>query len=1239
MSLPSPHRSTPRAVTHRRQGFALIITIVLMAFLVLLMVSMASLTRVETQIAFNQQQAEAARQNALTALNIAIGQLQAAAGPDQRVTARAEILDEDPATPALESVNQPYWTAAWTTGIASLDVPSNAGQRFTSTGETFPMTPEAKSAAASAKATAWMVSKPTVSTVLDARTYTGTTTGPTPDAVVLARQIGPAANNVTVPLVPISVRASQLPGFSSTDSTPTAIGAYAYWVADEGVKAKINLSPDTASGNPSAAAADRTQNQRHFLSPATFAAEQALDSSFRASFLASDPALLTRVLQPASTTFVTNSTFAKSTVGLPLSQVDITTYSNSVLTDVRNGGLKKDLTAALENQSQFTTLMSRYTSSSDGGGNKLWSIAGMTTQGTTLKLDGLRWPSLWFHYNIYKSSMPAFRSSPGALGTAPVGVGDPTVATPSVDPRIHVLAAGNRTFGMDAITARLLAFKLEIGISTVAVAGGYQLRLHYFPTLVLYNPYNVKLNTNATLQYVLQCNPFAVGVTNKIPDRLNGADRCTITRTSDSKVLLNTNLGGYDNPTFQLSDPQINAGNYWTVMYTNPADSSFEPGEVKIFGLGSTPAAPIDTALLTSSGSGSTQTPRIAAYTFIGSPGSGTQALTTSFASGNSQYVDVPLPASTTLAGGDTLEISINSRVRCNTFNFGVRGVSRWPDSSLSTNYTYPRDYPSQNNLTADNSIDLSGIWDSGASTVQSVIFSGTAASLDPAISGGGIQRIGAVIGRVKGRSPNNSTLAAPVQGGSGSIMNALDISYSSVFMDVDNRTGTTFTSANDLQRDPINTARSMWGQYDAGRSGGSSQFIMRELPLQPMVSLGQFMNMALSYNHATGSENHAQQNFSLYPVGGSLPSPAVTDLTTTSIIYSNSLVVNALNEGLNVDDQYLNNEALFDTFFFSTIPPDIATSALPPGTVTPTGWSGYDQNAVENGTALLNPRHRIARSSGGVAPAVADLRDLDRAAGGLFVDGAFNVNSTSIPAWRAVLASLRYASQPSNLHPWARITSALTAVPTVDDFTTGVRVLSDTQLDALAKAVVEQVKTRGPFLSMADFVNRRLVNGPLGQKGALHAAIEASGINTAALGSAGLGGVAPSFSYPAGYGGANYTTLPLANVPASTAEGAPGCITQADLLQALAPLLTVRSDTFTVRTYGEVRNPLTQQVVSRAWCEAVLQRLPEYVVTKTASASIGNDPSDIPTAGSINATFGRRFKTVSFRWLTPNDL
>ena len=55
-----------------RGGFALLITVTLLAFVVGLLLSLVTLTRVETVIAVNTQQAEQARQNARLALQLAV---------------------------------------------------------------------------------------------------------------------------------------------------------------------------------------------------------------------------------------------------------------------------------------------------------------------------------------------------------------------------------------------------------------------------------------------------------------------------------------------------------------------------------------------------------------------------------------------------------------------------------------------------------------------------------------------------------------------------------------------------------------------------------------------------------------------------------------------------------------------------------------------------------------------------------------------------------------------------------------------------------------------------------------------------------------------------------------------------------------------------------------------------------------------------------------------------------------
>ena len=101
----------------RSKGFALLITITLLAFLVLLLVSLASLTRVETQVASNNQDQAKARQNALMALNLALGELQKYTGPDQRTTARSDM----DATLANIPTRSGRWLGAYGRAVATAD--------------------------------------------------------------------------------------------------------------------------------------------------------------------------------------------------------------------------------------------------------------------------------------------------------------------------------------------------------------------------------------------------------------------------------------------------------------------------------------------------------------------------------------------------------------------------------------------------------------------------------------------------------------------------------------------------------------------------------------------------------------------------------------------------------------------------------------------------------------------------------------------------------------------------------------------------------------------------------------------------------------------------------------------------------------------------------------------------------------------------------------------------------------
>jgi hypothetical protein len=55
--------------------------------------------------------------------------------------------------------------------------------------------------------------------------------------------------------------------------------------------------------------------------------------------------------------------------------------------------------------------------------------------------------------------------------------------------------------------------------------------------------------------------------------------------------------------------------------------------------------------------------------------------------------------------------------------------------------------------------------------------------------------------------------------------------------------------------------------------------------------------------------------------------------------------------------------------------------------------------------------------------------------------------------------------------------------------------------------------------------------------------------------------------------------------------------------------------------------------VLARAWCEAVVQRLPQFV---DATQQPGTVPADLNPA---NTRFGRRYEIVTFRWLAPDEV
>jgi len=188
------------------------------------------------------------------------------------------------------------------------------------------------------------------------------------------------------------------------------------------------------------------------------------------------------------------------------------------------------------------------------------------------------------------------------------------------------------------------------------------------------------------------------------------------------------------------------------------------------------------------------------------------------------------------------------------------------------------------------------------------------------------------------------------------------------------------------------------------------------------------------------------------------------------------------------------------------------------------------------------------------------------------------------------------------------------TSSPTPEGYWTGFRALTSDEIRNLAVEIVNQIIERGPFLTLGEFVNRKLKTGDLGEKGALQAALDET-VNKN-----------PSSAYNSP---AENTALPSGE---NQAAGFPGQLLQGDLLQALSPFMTVRSDTYTVRAYGESFNSGNSEVLAQAWCEAVIQRLPDPV----------NPDSNMPFLKELaqpSSPFGRKFRVISFRWLSKEEI
>ena len=424
----------------------------------------------------------------------------------------------------------------------------------------------------------------------------------------------------------------------------------------------------------------------------------------------------------------------------------------------------------------------------------------------------------------------------------------------------------------------------------------------------------------------------------------------------------------------------------------------------------------------------------------------------------------------------------------------------------------------------------------------------------------------------------------------------------------------------------------------------GSRKLILYEVPQGVPLSLGQLAHANLM-NHDVFIEglkdpaiadvvegnglkwqSHTLQLYATptHAIGNSLANPFLKLNETKrweQIKRNNKNLMNAAH----YDYSYELNNVLWDEFFFTGIKELDEVPSFP----------------------LPNSRLQLWESGS------VNLALEKRAAAGLLLVGAFNVNSTSVAAWEGLLGAMRdidtlgvNPAEAKLRHNFSRFTAPLLDTPgenpnlsSKDEIAAGFRNLSDAQIAALAREIVNQVRLRSatadadgqkyPFLSLSDFINRSTdtSTASFALCGPLQAAIDATGINgvSAEMAKDGLWNLAAK--HPLYY----EITTDTGVVERPLVEGMPGFLQQSDLLAKVGGALQARSDTFTIRSYGSSQDSLQGDQSSRAYYEIVVQRTPNYINTLDAD----HDDATLP----VNENFGRRYNIISQIWVKPDEI
>jgi len=852
-----------------------------------------------------------------------------------------------------------------------------------------------------------------------------------------------------------------------------------------------------------------------------------------------------------------------------------TTYSRSLQTDVRKGGFKADLSALFEQKAANITDFGNWrTDPASASAAKSYLYGGPVQVGTFQVGNGARWHQLYDYYNLYKDV--------SFSGAEPrIAPGPPFINWVEADQRLN--------FGDEAGGFRFPRFvKVLYVLSYSSVAAPnpsnpletYTLRLNTDIYVTMWNPFDVRIvfPSSAWIRAKLYG-----GVPLKFDWQVNGVSR-----------------GGTDGGS-------VMGGMNWARFYREGAGSTFTmaPGETVVFSI---------------------------------HDGNDNSRFTPGISFKSAVFAENLLPGGKLYGKADD-KVSV-----------GLKAIDPGGVSTQGQNASYYSDIwivgdegyeqRGENIATADAAF-VTRMPEVKASSVPSWRFS-------EVLGADNKQPFAAFIMETKTAreslypvpaflTTGNTRLASRVVGDFGQFVHEhLEYKLEPVLNRDTDLLNTTFPS------DPAGPDHGFIGAGRSKATDGQTSFLADSIPTVPLTSLAQFRHAGTGDGADSIRATQWGEVATPYPpyadqaIGNSYAHPLVPPDQTALGTGSSRLL----------DHRYLGNEVLWDSYFLSSLAARTAAKFGKAKAIADT-WAAF----LDGTGKLINPRfspwlgsetkdaiRKRIFGSGGSGEIAKDA--YLHIAANLMLDGGFNVNSTSIDAWNAFLASTRKVSltklpfnggtSGTNVTSSGTLYSRTDIVlsDSVDEnpgniatHYSGFRDLSDEKLRLLAEQIVIQVRKRGPFLNLSEFVNRRLTNDTeLALCGALQAAIDKSGLNDAVRSA----GVATS-----GKPGGASMAFPKA-CELGTAAGNPGWLLQGDMLDPLGSALVARGDTFRIRGYGDARDA-QGKVTARAWCEAVVQRVPEYL-DNTEKAEIA-EPKQ-----SLNKTFGRRYQLFSFRWLSGPD-